>query len=153
MKIQHILISSCLIFSTAAFAEPPKDKQAASAQKKNEKIELAVEKIERTDRKLKAPQDGDLDGDGYGDVAAAARTDSDYPKGAAKAAGDPIPDIDITVNQSPPSESASTTGVENATAGQAKAAEKRTDAQVKKAAKKKEKCTRDEDCDDYQPPS
>lgn len=139
MKIQHILISSCLIFSTAAFAEPPKDKQAASAQKKNEKIELAVEKIERTDRKLKAPQDGDLDGDGYGDVA-------------AKAAGDPIPDIDITVNQSPPSGSASTTGVENATAGQAKAAEKRTDGKVKKAAKKKEKCTHDEDCDDYHPP-
>lgn len=136
MKIQHILISSCLVLSTAVFAEPPKDEQNASAQKKSEKIELAIEKIERADRKLKAPQDGDLDGDGYGDVA-------------AKAAGDPIPDIDITVNQSPPSESASTTGVENATAGQAKAAEKRTDAHVKKEAKKKVKCTRDEDCDDY----
>ncbi len=148
MKIQHLLVSSFIALSATAFAEPPKDEQAANAEQKSEKIEIAVEKIERADKKVKAPQDTDLDGDGYGDVAAKARADSDYPKGAAKTAGDPIPDIDITVSQSPPGEKASATGVENATAGQAQAAENQKAVKLRAKARKHRKCTASEDCDD-----
>lgn len=134
MKIQHLIISSCIALSATAFAEPPKDEQTDSAQKKSEKIEISVEKIERADKKLKGPQDTDLDGDGYGDVA-------------TKAAGDPIPGIDITENQSPPGKNASAAGVKNATAGQNQASESRAKGKVK--AKEKVKCKVDDDCDDY----
>lgn len=84
MKIQHLLISSCIALSATAFAEPPKDEQAANAKQKSETIEIAVEKIERADKKLKAPQDTDLDGDGYGDAATKAAESHAKAKAKAK---------------------------------------------------------------------
>ena len=67
---------------TSALAEPPKAKQQAEAQKKD--IEIAVEKLER-ERTKRMTDPKDVDGDGHADDV--------------KRAGDPIPGIDITVNQ------------------------------------------------------
>ncbi|WP_127347754.1 hypothetical protein [Pseudidiomarina mangrovi] len=69
--------------SCMAAAEPPKQKPQPEA--KQEKIEIAVEKIERAGKRQQQNPTDDADGDGYGD--------------ATKRAGDPIPGIDITVNQ------------------------------------------------------
>lgn len=78
-----VLVLAAALMLSPALAEPPKDKQDTA--KKQEKIEIAVEKLERTKKRTTDPQDAD--GDGYGDTK--------------KRAGDPIPGIDITVNQSP----------------------------------------------------
>ena len=82
MKLIAIAIT---LAASSALAEPPKAKQQADAQKKD--IEIAVEKLERDPKKQRAVDPQDADGDGYGDPV--------------KRAGDPIPDIDLTMNQSP----------------------------------------------------
>lgn len=92
MKPSLQLLLSMLIAASfvplAAFAEPPQKAQDTSTQATAD-IEIAVEKLERdkSERSNIAPPT-DVDGDGYGDVATAARP------------GDPIPDIDITVSAS-----------------------------------------------------
>ncbi|MGQ4276893.1 hypothetical protein ACQ5ES_07595 [Pseudidiomarina sp. E22-M8] len=120
----QLLISMMIAASfvpLAAFAEPPKKAQDASTQSAAD-IEIAVEKLERDKSKQSnAAPPTDADGDGYGDAAKAV-------------AGDPIPDIDISVkagdgNAQGPQKS------NDGKAEQLRAKEKRRDVNCKKSEK------------------